>query len=149
MKLTLTKVNSSTLIVTNERDYTAMRHIPVGGTFEADIPVAKGRVKGHHAKMFAFFNFCFAHFQHEPSGDEAHDFNSFRKGLVKSAGFVDQIFDIDNPGHFTVEARSLKFDKMKQPEFEKCYNECINAALRTVFKHNYGENIRNTLMGFF
>ena len=128
-------------------DYTAekLTKFKTGGQYTVDIK--RTRNPHFHAKMFAFFNFCFQHWAggHEFQ-DESLQFDEFRKELTKTAGFYDQVFDLQ--GNFTIVAKSLSFGSMDQGEFEQCYNAIIQAAMTNIFR-TADEQQLNKLMSFF
>lgn len=128
-------------------DYTAekLTKFKTGGQYTVDIK--RTRNPHFHAKMFAFFNFCFQYWAggHEFQ-DESLQFDEFRKELTKTAGFYDQVFDLQ--GNFTIVAKSLSFGSMDQEEFEQCYNAIIQAAMTNIFR-SADEQQLNRLMSFF
>ncbi len=128
-------------------DYTAekLTKFKTGGQYTVDIK--RTRNPHFHAKMFAFFSFCFQYWAggHEFQ-DESLQFDEFRKELTKTAGFYDQVFDLQ--GNFTIVAKSLSFGSMDQEEFVQCYNAIIQAAMTNIFR-TADEQQLNKLMSFF
>lgn len=128
-------------------DYTAdkLTKFKTGGQYAVDIK--RTRNPHFHAKMFALFNFCFQYWAggHEFQ-DESLQFDEFRKELTKTAGFYDQVFDLQ--GKFTIVAKSLSFGSMDQEEFEQCYSAIIQAAMTNIFR-TADEQQLNKLMSFF
>ena len=100
-----------------------------------------------HAKMFAFFNFCFKYWRGDNEFQcEAAQFDVFRKHLTVLAGFYDELYTIS--GKLRIEAKSLSYAQMKQEEFEQCYSALINASIKHVFK-DADNNTINQLYNFF
>lgn len=145
MKLEFIKQAGGNLVPAD--DYTAekLTKFKTGGQYPTEIK--RVRNPHFHAKMFAFFNFCFQYWAggHEFQ-DESLQFDEFRKELTKTAGFYDQVFDLQ--GRFTIVAKSLSFSSMDQEEFEQCYNAIIQAAMTNIFR-TADEQQLNKLMSFF
>lgn len=100
-----------------------------------------------HAKVFAFFNFCFEYWKGDNEFQCEHkQYDMFRKHLTVLAGFYESFYKID--GSTRVEAKSLAYGAMNQEEFEQCYNALIRAALKHIFKGG-DKSIENKLMSFF
>ncbi|WP_140919049.1 DUF1367 family protein [Limnobaculum xujianqingii] len=104
-----------------------------------------------HRKVFAFFQFCFKHWSGEKADlefmDESAQFNTFRKNLTVLAGYKDITYTID--GRMRVEAKSLAYGNMEQPEFEECYSALINAAIKHIFGNTKDQNVINQLYSYF
>lgn len=115
------------------------------------VEIKATRNPGHHRKMFAFLNFCFAHWSAENSGlelaDEATQFDTFRRNLTVLAGFRDVTYTID--GRTRVEAKSLAFASMEKEEFERCYRAMVTAATKHVFGGCENDATWNKLLEFF
>lgn len=58
------------------------------------------------------------------------EFERFRRDLIIMAGFYTPIFAID--GTLRMEADSISWDNMDEPEFEKLYSATIDAILQKV-----------------
>lgn len=105
-----------------------------------------------HRKVFAFFEFVFQYWSanktHWENMSEPKQKDSFRKELIKLAGFTEVAYSIDGQS-FTVEAKSISYGAMSQQEFEELYNALINAAMRHVFNGVDDEKIYNRLVSFF
>lgn len=149
MKLDFIKSFDGTLIPADEFVGEKMAKFKCG---MYEIEIKKTRNPHFHAKVFAFFKFCFDHWSanktHWENMSEPRQFKSFRKDLTKLAGFTEVTYSIDGLT-FNVEAKSLSFGSMEQDEFEECYNALINAAIANVFQGTNDENILNRLQSFF
>lgn len=115
------------------------------------VEVKLSRNPQFHRKAFAFFKFCFEYWRGEKADlefmDESAQFNTFRKNLTVLAGYKDITYTID--GRMRVEAKSLSYGEMEQPEFEECYSALINAALKHIFGNTRDQNVINQLYSFF
>jgi hypothetical protein len=145
MKLEFIKQSGGNLVPADDFTAEKLTKFKTGGQYPVDIK--RTRNPHFHAKMFAFFNFCFQYWAggHEFQ-DESLQFDEFRKELTKTAGFYDQVFDLQ--GNFTIVAKSLSFGSMDQEEFEQCYNAIIQAAMTNIFR-TADEQQLNKLMSFF
>lgn len=145
MKLEFIKQAGGNLLPADDFTAEKLTKFKTGGQYTVDIK--RTRNPNFHAKMFAFFNFCFQYWagDHEFQ-DESLQFDEFRKELTKTAGFYDQVFDLQ--GKFTMVAKSLSFGSMNQEEFEQCYNAIIQAAMTNIFR-TADEQQLNKLMSFF
>jgi len=115
------------------------------------IEIKKTRNPQFHAKVFAFFNFCFEYWSAENTDlehmEEPDQFDVFRKNLTVLAGYYDTYCKIG--GGVRIEAKSLSFGNMEQEEFEAYYSALINAAIKNIFADTTDEKILNRLQGFF
>ena len=115
------------------------------------VEIKQSRNPGFHGKVFSFLQFCFEHWSADKTDarfkTSAAQFDTFRKNLTVLAGYKDVTFTID--GRLRVEARSLAFNNMEQPEFEECYSALINAAIAHVFGNTKDQKILDKLTGFF
>lgn len=99
---------------------------------EAKLP----RNSKHHRKYFALLNLGFEHWEssrkHKTYKGKpvTKSFESFREDVLILAGFYEQTFNIK--GELKLEAKSIKFAKMEQPEFEDLYSKTINVLLEHV-----------------
>ncbi|MCK3654251.1 hypothetical protein A4G19_13115 [Pasteurellaceae bacterium Macca] len=132
-----------------EMDLPALQGFKTGEMYPVEIK--RSRNPQFHRKVFAFFNFCFAHWSADKTEwkhfDERKQFDTFRKNLTVLAGFKAVSYTID--GRMRVEAESLSYGNMEQNEFERCYSALINAALKHVFGNTTDENVINQLYSFF
>ena len=145
MKLEFIKQAGGMLIPADDYSAEKLTKLKTGGQYPVEIKQARN--PQFHRKVFAFFNFCFQHWSGgHKFQDESLQFDQFRKELTKTAGFYDQVFDLQ--GNFTIVAKSLSFGSMDQEEFEQCYNAIIQAAMTNIFR-TADEQQLNKLMSFF
>jgi hypothetical protein len=114
------------------------------------VKITKVRNYQFHKKMFAFFNFCFAHWSGEVGFefmDEKAQFDVFRKQLLILAGYRKSIVNLRTKtcGY---EAVSLSYENMDEETFRECYSALIQAAMTHIFSGS-DELIYNKLVGFF
>jgi len=101
-------------------------------------------------KVFAFFNFCFEHWDGQkayPDLDPRVMKDKMRKDLTVIAGYSDVVVDLN--GNLKRVPKSLSFGQMSEEEFQGCYSALINAAIRTIFKGMDCERINTRLLEFF
>ena len=146
MKLEFIKQAGGNLTPADDFSAEKLLKFKTGGQYTVDIKRTRNPV--FHQKMFVFFKFCFDHWAggHEFQ-DESTQFDSFRKQLTITAGYYDQVFNL-NKTDFTLEARSLSFGNMEQEEFEQCYHSIIQAAMTSIFKTADDQQLAQ-LMRFF
>ena len=116
--------------------------------------VTKQRNYKFHKKLFSLLNLAFEHF--EP-GHLLYDgvvvkkeFEQFRKDIIIKAGYYHATYKIN--GDVILTAKSLKFSKMGQDEFDALYNACVNVVLDLVltdYTKDDLENVINQLTGYF
>ena len=111
------------------------------------VEVVRARNTAFHRKFFALLGVGFEAWEPPPieSGPYAgiipeKDFESFRKDVVKLAGFVNVKVSIT--GEAIVLARSVSFDKMEPDEFERLYSATINVLLKLVLKNKTDAQLR-------
>lgn len=106
--------------------------IHLGGVVRGNF--SQMRNAAFHKKMFALFNLAFDLWEPGPInskyGTPAKNFDRFRKDLVILAGYYDISIRID--GSTRVEAKSLRYDKMDNEEFEACYSAVIDVLLAKI-----------------
>ncbi len=149
MKVNFIKQAGGMLVPSSDQESDRMNRFKTGGCYEVEIKTTRN--PRFHGKVFAFFNFCFAHWSADKTEwehfNEQAQFDVFRKNLTVLAGYRDVTYTID--GRLRVEARSLAYSNMEQEEFEQCYNALINAAIKNVFNNTKDTNIINQLYAFF
>ncbi|MGU8111639.1 DUF1367 family protein [Serratia marcescens] len=132
-----------------EHDLPRLTKFKNGETYTAEIKLTRN--SRFHAKMFAFFKFCFEHWCANRAGlecmDEHSQFDRFRKDLTILAGFYEQTVRLN--GDVRTEAKSLAYGNMEPDEFERCYNAMINAAIKHLFGNTKDRNTLNQLQSFF
>lgn len=101
-------------------------------SIEAKLP----RNSRFHRKFFAMLNLGFDAWEPQRKhksykGREVQkNFERFRSDVLIAAGFYEQTFSLD--GKLKLEAQSISFSKMEQPEFEEVYNRCLDVLLQDV-----------------
>lgn len=145
MKINMTKQPGGALLPASDMDADVLAKFKTGHVYPIDIKLPRN--PSFHGKVFAFFQYCFAHWKTDREFmDEKGQFDNFRKELTVIAGFRDVYYKID--GSVRVEAKSLSYGSMGQLEFEKCYQALIQAAMKTIFTGDDEETL-NKLAGFF
>lgn len=133
----------------HDSDIERLQRFKNGEMYTAEIKLT--RHPAHHRKAFAFFQFCFEHWEANNAGYECSDEftqkEEFRKNLTILAGFYDVVTTIN--GETKVRAKSLAYSSMDGDEFARCYSALINAAIKHVFAGTRDQNILNRLQSFF
>lgn len=145
MKIEYIKQPGGVLVPASDMEAAKLDRFKTGEQYTVEIKLTRN--PRFHAKVFAFFNFCFEYWR----GDrefvcESKQFDIFRQHLTCLAGYYTSHVNIH--GEVRIEADSLSFSSMEQDEFEKCYTALINAACKNIF-HNTDDETYNQLMGFF
>ncbi len=101
----------------------------------------------YHKRVFAFLNFCFAHWSCDRDFLDLHaQFNRFRNQLTVLAGYRVELYNIN--GEVRVEAKSISYSGMEQAEFEQFYHALVNAALKHIFCTT-DQKTHDQLLSFF
>ena len=145
MKVNMLKLAGGNLQPLDDLDSDKMIKFKTGEAYEVDVKLTRN--PRFHAKVFAFFNFCFAHWRNgNEFQDEQGQFDVFRKNLTCLSGYYNSYHSIK--GETRIEAKSLSYGNMTQEEFEQCYNALIRAAIKHLFQ-DCDSSIENRLMEFF
>ncbi len=145
MKINFIKQPGGTLTPANDMESDKLIKFKTGQMYEVDMKLTRN--PKFHGKVFAFFNFCFAHWKSDKEFiDESGQFDNFRKDLTIMAGYYDEYYNIH--GDVRVEAKSLSYASMKPEVFEQCYKALITAAMMNIFK-GADDRIYDQLVGFF
>lgn len=146
MKINFTKYPGGVLHPATDIEAERMNRFKTGEMYEIDIK--NSRNAAFHRKVFAFFTFCFEHWQDDRQfvSYEAQ-FNRFREELTITAGYYDKVFNFQ--GELRLKAKSLSYGQMSQEEFEQLYIALVNAASKTIFKADIDDDIYQQLMSFF
>lgn len=145
MKINVIKYSGGILSPASDLDAEELTQLKTGELFE--VQIKRFRNPAFHRKVFAFLNFCFAHWQGEREFlDERAQFEVFRSHLTVLAGYYDSFYNIK--GEVRVEAKSISFGAMSEQEFREYYSALIRAAMRHIFKTN-DEATLNRLHAFF
>lgn len=136
-------------ILSPANDIEAERLTKFKNNGQYEIEIKLNRNPAFLRKVFAFFNFCYEHWDgerlHEHCSHE-EQFDRFRKDLTILAGFYVTTTRLN--GEQRIEAESLAFGNMKEERFQQCYNALIKAALKYIF-HSCDVSIENKLIEFF
>ena len=150
MKISMIKHPGGVLIPASDMEQEKLTRFRSGELYHAEIK--RHRNPQHHRKVFAFFNFCFAHWSASSTDlkfmDEAAQFDTFRNNLTCLAGPAYRVETYGIKGSVRIEAKSISFSSMDQAEFEQLYSALINAALKHIFLTT-DENTYNQLLSFF
>jgi hypothetical protein len=101
-------------------------------SIEAKLP----RNSRYHRKFFAMLNLGYDAWEPQRKhksykGREVQkNFERFRSDVLIAAGGYTQTFGLD--GKLQLEAQSISFASMEQPEFEFVYNRCLDVLLQDV-----------------
>ncbi len=85
-----------------------------------------------HRKYFELLNVAFDAW--DVDYEIYKNFDVFRKNIAILSGFYTQAYDIK--GNIVLEAKSISFSEMEEPEFQVLYTKTINVILKHVL-HNY------------
>jgi hypothetical protein len=64
--------------------------------------------------------------------------------VLIAAGFYEQTFGLD--GRLRLEAKSISFAKMEEPEFNEVYNRCLDVLLQDVLRTYAGREEVNQVV---
>lgn len=149
MQIEMVKNAGGVFVPAFDHDLPRLTKFKNGEQYTAEIKLTRN--PAFHRKMFAFFNFCFAHWAADRVGlehaDETTQFERFRKDLTILAGFYEQTMRLN--GEIRTEAKSLAFANMEPDEFERCYSAMINAAIKHIFGRTTDQNTLQQLQSFF
>ena len=115
-------------------------------SIEAKLP----RNSRYHRKFFAMLNLGFDAWEPQRKhksykGREVQkNFEIFRSDVLIAAGFYEQTFGLD--GRLRLEAKSISFASMEQPEFEEVYNRCLDVLLQDVLSTYAGREEVNQVV---
>jgi len=145
VKLDMLKFHGGQLSPASEYAAERLEKFKNGEQYEIEIKLTRN--PQFHAKVFAFFKFCFEHWRSDREFmDERGQFDVFRNNLTVLAGYYDTYYNIK--GEPRIEAKSLSFANMDQEDFESCYQALIAAAMRTIFI-DCGPDVEERLISFF
>jgi len=115
-------------------------------TIEAKLP----RNSRYHRKFFAMLNLGFEAWepqrQHKSYKGKpvTKNFERFRSDVLILAGYYEQTFCLD--GKLKLEAKSISFASMEQPDFEAVYNAVLDVLLADVLKTYAGREEVNQVV---
>lgn len=141
-EINLVKLPDGGLRGMSERDQVAytrfksrLKNAEAGEVIEIEAKLPRNSV--FHRKFFALLNLGFEHWEssrkHKTYKGKpvTKSFDSFREEVLILAGFFEQTFTLK--GDLKLEAKSIKFARMEQPEFEELYSKTIDVLLEHVF----------------
>ncbi len=145
MKIEVRKEAGGVLHPVSDMDADALTKFKTGEQYQ--IEIKRTRNPAFHRKTFAFFNFCYAHWQGDREFmDERGQFDVFRNNLTVTAGFYNEYYNLK--GEVRIEAKSLSYGSMDADEFESHYQALIAAAMRHIFV-GCGSDVEDDLVDFF
>lgn len=147
MKISMIKSIGGALNPADEHEAEKLKKFKNFCMYEIDIKLARN--PQFHGLVFAFFKFCYEHWDGQTVYEhlsDAEQFERFRKDLTILAGFYVQTVRLN--GEIRTEAKSLAFGAMTEEEFKECYTALINAACKHIFR-SCDENTYNRLLSFF
>jgi hypothetical protein len=115
-------------------------------TIEAKLP----RNSRYHRKFFAMLNLGFDAWEPQRKHKSykgkpvTKNFERFRSDVLILAGYYEQTFCLD--GKLKLEAKSISFAHMEQPEFEAVYNAVLDVLLADVLKTYAGREEVNQVV---
>ncbi len=149
MKINFIKKFGQFIPASND-DQSKIIKLPADQLIECNIKTYRN--PGFHRKYFALIDLAFEAW--EPGGlfkgqPIQKNKERFRDDLTILAGFYDVTFKID--GTPIMQAKSISFATMDQPEFEDLYNKTIDVVLNKVLK-NYSRDdiykVIDKILGF-
>ena len=145
MKISVIKHWGGMLSPASEEAAASLERFKSNEQYEVDIKLTRN--PQFHAKVFAFFSFCFEHWvsDKEYMSDKGQR-DCFRRNLTVIAGYYDTYHTIK--GETRIEAKSLSYASMTPEDFEECYKALIAAAIRTIFQ-GCGSEVEQRLISFF
>lgn len=140
--IALVKLPDGTLRGMSERDQIAykkfksrLKNLEPGEVVEIEAKLPRN--SRFHRKFFALLNLGFEHWEsnrkHKTYKGKpvTKSFESFREEVLILAGFFEQTFTLK--GELKLEAKSIKFARMEEDEFEDLYSKTIDVLLENVF----------------
>lgn len=110
------------------------RRCSIGGILRCTVRITRNA--RFFRKWWALVRFAFDHWEPGPVEHRwkkiipKKNFNRFRKDLTILAGHYDAYYRLD--GSVRVEAASIKWSKMEEPEFEELYSKTLDVILEKV-----------------
>ena len=142
MDILMVKTAGGQLAPLADDDAEALRSIKLGHVVECKI--VKKRNPVFHRKWWALMQTGYeawtetagrVEYQGQPVRP---NFDRFRKDITILAGYYEPTFDINDGVH--LQAKSISFSSMEEPEFEQLYSACIDVILeRILTKQGYTE----------
>lgn len=151
MEILLTKHPDGVLLPADEDEREKLHRFAQGEILKAEVKVMRN--SGFHRKFFAMLRVGFDAFT--PAVTEYRgflvekNFEQFREDVIVAAGFYTVTTNLR--GAVRVKAKSIRFGRMRQEEFEKVYSAVANVLLNTVlvrYTRQDLDNVVNQLLGF-
>jgi hypothetical protein len=147
----LRKVAADCLAPASDEDAEKLNSIGLGRIVLAEVTQQRNSL--YHRKFMKMLRVGFDAFEPEVKEYKGFvvqkEFEQFREDVTISAGYYTVTTRLN--GTIRVRAKSIRFGRMKQPEFEQVYGAVSQVLLDTVLK-NYSrqdlENVVNELLGF-
>ncbi len=141
-ELSLIRGPEMTLIPASEDDQAFVRKLKTGEVIYAEF--RKRRNPKFHRKFFALLKLGYDHFKPQTVRLDGSDqvftpeknMDEFRRLVIVKAGYYHVIAYPD--GSVRLRARSLKFSRMDQEEFERLYSAALDVLLQFVLHPNRG-----------
>lgn len=154
-KLILVKNNEGKLQGLSDDDKKAyqlfkrrIEKLEVGELISMDVKLPRN--SKFHRLFFAMLNLGFDAWEPQRKhksykGREVQkNFEIFRSDVLIAAGFYEQTFGLD--GRLRLEAKSISFAKMEEPEFNEVYNRCLDVLLQDVLSTYAGRKEVNQVV---
>ena len=99
-----------------------------------------------HKKFFALINIGWEYMSEKQATYFNHSIDGFRESMTISAGFYNQTYNFTK-NEWTQTAKSIKFDKMSEEEFQDLYNK-VKDVIFSIIQHKltkdeYERNFKN------
>ena len=144
MKVNMVKLRGGMMQPLDDLDADEMDSLQTGEVYE--VSIKRARNPQFHRKVFAFFHFCFEHWDGGDIKSTKGQFDVFRSHLTVLSGYYDSFHTIN--GDTRIEAKSIAYGSMTQQEFEHFYIALTNAAMKHIFKTT-DDATYNRLIAFF
>jgi hypothetical protein len=115
MKFAIIKIEGNRFMPAYDSDHEKSKKLKMGEVYEVE--VKKPRNYEFHRKFMAMINLVFE------NQEVFDDFDDLRRYITMKAGWFKKV---KTPKNFMYIAKSIKFSKMDNVEFEKLYNACID-----------------------
>lgn len=128
------KTTSGHLAPLTDGDREEVAKLKTGHVIE--VKITRKRNPMFHRKFFALLGVAFDYWQEAPVTVEYHgqrvrpNFERFRKDITILAGYYDPTYNIN--GELRLEARSISFSSMEEPDFEKLYSSVLDVVLERI-----------------
>lgn len=119
-KITLIKQLNNTFKLAYDTDYEQAKKIKAG--LEYEFEYKRPRNYMHHKKFFALIKMLYE------NQEQYTNMDHLRKDLTIAAGYYTSRFNFE--GFEVIEPVSISFGSMAQDEFDKFYNDCLDAIVK-------------------